>query len=152
VTFTAYTLNTGECEQGLPSYPPDILATLRKWTTPGKHRLPKPLDGYHVQVPPVPPGRGLWWFVNLGYDIPIAACAVADSEAAERLLWPRMEKMYLGLTDSGPLAGQDWAAPKKPELNWLSLILLGTPDDLVRCPWLGNFNRSLAAAWLGRDR
>jgi hypothetical protein len=49
------------------------------------------------------------------------------------------------VTDALVTRGNDLAAPKKPALPWVSVVLV---DPARRPPWAGGFERCLAWAWL----
>jgi hypothetical protein len=82
----------------------------------------------------------------------LATCGVANSELAEREIWPALEKAYLWFTDRPPMSQANWQAPHKPaQLPWLSVLLLGMPVDIINAYWLADFARCLAWAWLTRN-
>jgi len=145
-----YTCSTGDVYPSpLGDIDPDILDRVREWTVPGKHRLLRPFNNYHVIVPST--RHGFFFTLYVGKDIAIVSCGVAHTEAAEAEIWPAIERMYLEFSDHVfENLTRNWKAPHMPDrMPWLAVVLLGPVPHLLRCcEWLGDWERCMAWAWL----
>jgi hypothetical protein len=137
-----YTLNTGHTRASpRAEVADDILDLLRPLTAPGDHPVPR-TPGYRVVVPET--GGGIV-FTVYRHDVPLVTCGVADTPEASAELWPILERFYLGLTDSGPLASVGFSAPHQPEgLPWLAVVLVSPQVP----PWVADLERCMAWAFL----
>lgn len=139
-----YTINTGHSRQSPRSEVADeIIAICQKMLTPGEHKLPND-PRYTLTVPAC---QHSWAAtVRRGKDYPIVIFGVADTEEAAQEIWPQLEGMYLRITDSGPFARANFAAPRMPDtLPWCCAVTI-MPDQAME--WLGDLERCMAWAWL----
>jgi hypothetical protein len=139
-----YTVNTGHVRRSRSADVPRSASTrIRHLLQRGAHVLPEPFQAFRLVVPGVQ--CGLVATVYHG-SLPLITCGVADEEGASEVVWQELERLYLRLTDSGPLAGANFQAPVCPgELPWVVVVLLG---PVVGYDWLGDFEQCLAWAWL----
>lgn len=142
------TLNTGQVDViRQEDFSDSQIADARPFLADGWHQLPH--DGWRVRSTPGDQGEFLF-IVHRGDD-PVINCGVAPTDAAADELWPILERFYLDLTDRPPWCSADWAPPSKPEKTpWLVSILVAPPDVVACATWLGDFERAMAWAWLGR--
>lgn len=140
------TLNTGHSRVSPRHEVTDqAIAASRAWLAPGDYRLP--IMGYRLVVPACHHGYGATVYRG---ETPLVTFGAADSAEAAAEIWPPLEGMYLGLTDSGPFARADFRAPKMPDsLPWLAAVvtLAGPGED-----WIGDMERCIAWAWLESRR
>lgn len=103
--------------------------------------MPGP-PGYRLEVPK---GEHGWLGTVYRGNVPLVMFGLADSPESAAEIWTQLESLYLSLTDSGPFAAVNFAAPKQPSLPWCAAATI-LPDPAMH--WLGDFERCIAWAWL----
>lgn len=141
--LTHYTLNTGHSRESPRSeVGDDIIERCRELIVTGEHSLPFPGQ---FTIKTTNEGGGLLATVFAG-QVPIVTIAVARTNEDAKTLWPQIEGLYHKVTEMPGHRQADWELAKEPVmLPWLSVAIIAQQFYL---PWLGDFERCIAWAWI----
>jgi len=143
-----YTFNTGHVRNSPRSeVGDDTIEFMARFVEPGEFALPDMFPGWRIKTTI----DGLALISTLFFEkAPTLTIGVALDTYSADMSWPLLESLYHNITELPNNRSADFSASKRPEPTpWCAVVLI---DALAAEPWMGDFERCLAWAWIEKNR